>query len=121
MRVGIAGAGAFGRSVARELVENAHKVLLIEHSTNQYQPKTVPEAEWFLADACELSSLQEAELQICDAFIAATGDDKVNLASSLLAKTEFAISRVVARVNDGCAHCPVRAMCPAQAIAGGRS
>jgi RecB family exonuclease len=27
----------------------------------------------------------------------------------------------VARVNDGCAHCPVRAMCPAQAIAGGRS
>jgi len=27
----------------------------------------------------------------------------------------------VARVNDGCAHCPVRAMCPAQAVAGGRS
>jgi RecB family exonuclease len=27
----------------------------------------------------------------------------------------------VARVNDGCAHCPVRAMCPAQAALGGRS
>jgi RecB family exonuclease len=27
----------------------------------------------------------------------------------------------VARINDGCAHCPVRAMCPAQAAAGGRS
>jgi superfamily I DNA/RNA helicase/RecB family exonuclease len=27
----------------------------------------------------------------------------------------------VARVNDGCAHCPVRAMCPAQAAMGGRS
>ena len=26
----------------------------------------------------------------------------------------------VARINDGCAHCPVRAMCPAQPIAGGR-
>ena len=26
----------------------------------------------------------------------------------------------VARINDGCAHCPVRAMCPAQAAAGGR-
>ena len=26
-----------------------------------------------------------------------------------------------ARINDGCAHCPVRAMCPAQAAAGGRS
>jgi len=26
-----------------------------------------------------------------------------------------------ARINDGCAHCPVRAMCPAQALAGGAS
>ncbi len=26
-----------------------------------------------------------------------------------------------ARINDGCTHCPVRAMCPAQATAGGRS
>ena len=25
----------------------------------------------------------------------------------------------VARINDGCAHCPVRAMCPAQAALGG--
>ncbi|HET7667366.1 MAG TPA: ATP-dependent DNA helicase [Mycobacterium sp.] len=27
----------------------------------------------------------------------------------------------LARINDGCAHCPVRAMCPAQSVAGGRS
>jgi superfamily I DNA/RNA helicase/RecB family exonuclease len=27
----------------------------------------------------------------------------------------------VARINDGCAHCPVRAICPAQAAIGGRS
>ena len=27
----------------------------------------------------------------------------------------------LARINDGCAHCPVRAMCPAQAATGGRS
>jgi RecB family exonuclease len=26
----------------------------------------------------------------------------------------------LARVNDGCTHCPVRAMCPAQTAAGGR-
>jgi trk system potassium uptake protein TrkA len=31
--------------------------------------------------------------------IAATGDDKVNLVTSLLAKTEFAVPRTVARVN----------------------
>ena len=35
----------------------------------------------------------------CDVVVAATGDDKVNLVVSLLAKTEFAVPRVVARVN----------------------
>jgi trk system potassium uptake protein TrkA len=39
-------------------------------------------------------------MQRCDVVIAATGDDKVNLTTSLLSKTEFGVSRVVARVND---------------------
>ena len=39
-------------------------------------------------------------MQSYDVMIAATGDDKANLVVSLLAKTEFAVSRVVARVND---------------------
>ena len=59
----------------------------------------MPEAEWLLADACELDSLAEARLDTSDVSIAATGDDKVNLVHSLLAKTEFGVSRTVARVN----------------------
>jgi trk system potassium uptake protein TrkA len=100
MRVGIAGAGAVGRSVAQELLDYGHKVLLIEHTESHYEPHTVPDAEWLLADACELASLEESGLQTCDVVIAATGDDKVNLTASLLAKTEFGVARVVARVND---------------------
>ena len=100
MRVGIAGAGAVGRSVAQELLDYGHKVLLIEHNVGHYEPHTVPDAEWLLADACELSSLEESGLQTCDVVIAATGDDKVNLTAALLAKTEFGVARVVARVND---------------------
>ncbi|MDT5015157.1 MAG: trk/ktr system potassium uptake protein [Mycobacterium sp.] len=100
MRVGIAGAGAVGRSVARELLDYGHKVLLIEHLVGHYEPHTVSGAEWLLADACELAALEESGLQTCDVVIAATGDDKVNLTASLLAKTEFGVDRVVARVND---------------------
>lgn len=100
MRVAIAGAGAVGRSIAGELVENHHEVMLIERIASHIEPHTVEAAEWVLADACELASLEEAGLQTCDVVIAATGDDKVNLVVSLLAKTEFAVRRVVARVND---------------------
>jgi trk system potassium uptake protein len=100
MRIGIAGAGAIGRSVASELLTYGHKILLIENNVAHYEPKTVPDADWLLADSCELSSLEDAGMQLCDVVIAATGDDKVNLTTSLLAKTEFGVDRVVARVND---------------------
>ncbi|MEV6970188.1 TrkA family potassium uptake protein [Hamadaea sp. NPDC051192] len=99
MRVAIAGAGNVGRSIAQELVENGHQVLLIERLPKMLRPERVPAAEWALADACELSSLQELDIASCDVVVAATGDDKVNLVLSLLAKTEFAVARVVARVN----------------------
>ncbi|HET6531974.1 MAG TPA: TrkA family potassium uptake protein [Actinoplanes sp.] len=99
MRVAIAGAGNVGRSIASELIGNGHQVMLIERQPLQLRPERVPDAEWVLADACELSSLEEAELSACDVVVAATGDDKVNLVVSLLAKTEFAVPRVVARVN----------------------
>ena len=100
MRVGIAGAGAIGRSVALELLAYGHKILLIENNIRHYEPLTVPDADWLLADACELTSLEDAGIETCDVVIAATGDDKANLTMSLLAKTEFGVDRVVARVND---------------------
>jgi trk system potassium uptake protein TrkA len=74
--------------------------MLIERDRAQFEPQAVEQAEWVHADACELASLEEAGMQLCDVVIAATGDDKVNLVVSLLAKTEFAVRRVVARVND---------------------
>jgi trk system potassium uptake protein TrkA len=99
MRVAIAGAGAVGRSIARELIENGHEIMLIDKNPEVIRPERVPDAEWLLADSCELSSLAEARLERCDVVIAATGDDKVNLVTSLLAKTEFGVPRTVGRVN----------------------
>ncbi len=100
MRVAIAGAGAVGRSIAQDLLDFGHTVLLIERRRPNYRPDLVPSADWMLADACEVDALRRAELQRCDVVIAATGDDKVNLVFSLLCKTELAVPRVVARIND---------------------
>src|SRR3989475_8050504 len=100
MRVAIAGAGAVGRSIAGELLENGHEVLLIDKNPGSISVERVPQAEWLLADACEITSLDEAALHRCNVVIAATGDDKVNLVVSLLAKTEYGVPRVVARVNN---------------------
>ncbi|MBD0861405.1 TrkA family potassium uptake protein [Gordonia sp. zg691] len=100
MKVAIAGAGAVGRSIARELLVNSHEVTLFERDERHIDADAVVGAGWVLADACELANLEDAQLQTYDVMIAATGDDKANLVVSLLAKTEFAVNRVVARVND---------------------
>ncbi len=100
MKVAIAGAGAVGRSIARELVGNQHEVALIERNPGHFNTEAIPAAHWLFGDACELSLLESMHLEQYDVVIAATGDDKANVVLSLLAKTEFAVPRVVARVND---------------------
>ncbi len=99
MRIVIVGAGSVGRSIARELLTNGHRVLLIDKDPNAIRVTSVPEAEWLLADACEISSLADAGLADSDVVVAASGDDKANLVVSLLAKTEYGVPRTVARVN----------------------
>jgi trk system potassium uptake protein len=100
MRVAIAGAGAVGQSIAKELLDNGHDVLLIDKDPKSIRVHSLPRAQWLLADACEISALDDAELDQFNVVIAATGDDKANLVVSLLAKTEYGVPRVVARVND---------------------
>ncbi|OBH18822.1 TrkA family potassium uptake protein [Mycolicibacter terrae] len=100
MKVAVAGAGAVGRSIARELLDSDHQVTLIERNPDHIDVEDIADAQWHLGDACELSLLESVHLEDFDVVIAATGDDKANVVLSLLAKTEFAVPRVVARVND---------------------
>ncbi len=51
-------------------------------------------------DACEPVLLERAGALTCDLVIAATGRDEDNLVISLLAKRQFGVARVAARVND---------------------
>ncbi|MEY4444324.1 MAG: hypothetical protein RL301_403 [Actinomycetota bacterium] len=99
MRVAIAGAGNVGRAIARDLLKNGHQVILIDRDPKAIKMDSVPDAEWLMADACEVSALDNAKLDRCQVLVAATGDDKANLVASLLGKTEYGIPRVVARIN----------------------
>lgn len=100
MRVIIAGAGSVGRSIARELLLHGHEVTVVDRQPSAMRVAQVADAEWVLADACELPTLRQIRTDECDVMVAATGDDKANLVISLLAKTEFGVPRTVARVNN---------------------
>lgn len=100
MKVMIAGAGSVGSSIARELVINHHEVLLIDLQPEMADREDLEAVKWLIGDACELAVLQQANLEDYDVVVSATGDDKVNLVVSLLAKSEFGIRRTVGRVNN---------------------
>ncbi len=99
MRVAIAGAGNVGQYVARTLKGTGYEVLLIEQDPEVVERAHLSHVEWHVADACEASSLATAGLDTVDVMVAVTGDDEDNLVISLLAKQEFAVPRVIARVN----------------------
>jgi trk system potassium uptake protein TrkA len=100
VRVAIAGAGNVGRFLADDLAQNGHVVELLDSNTDLVA--SLPPVEgirYITADACEVSSLQAAHFDEMDVVVAVTGDDEDNLVISLLAKQEFAVPRVIARVN----------------------
>lgn len=100
MRVAIAGAGNVGLHVADALARAGHEVLLIEQDQDVVaRAATHQGIDWHVGDACEVASLKEAHVEACDVLVAATGDDEDNLVVSLLAKQEFGMPRVIARVN----------------------
>jgi trk system potassium uptake protein TrkA len=103
MQVFIVGAGNVGTFIAAELSGDRHDVTVIEDSPARVAGLEgrhgLEDVKWVAADACEVSNLQHAGLSSADVVVAVTGDDQVNLVVSLLAKQEFAVPRVVARVN----------------------
>ena len=60
----------------------------------------LPGVRVMAADACEYACLTAADTRDADVIIAATGDDEDNLVISWLAKQEFGVPRVIARINN---------------------
>jgi trk system potassium uptake protein TrkA len=97
----IAGAGAVGRHLGSDLHARGHEVTLIEQDVAHLEEakEWAPDVDFLLGDACEPWVLEKANLTSADVVVAATGDDEDNLVTALLAKQEFAVPRVLARVN----------------------
>jgi trk system potassium uptake protein TrkA len=101
MKVVVTGGGAVGRHLAQDLTERGHDVTLVEQDRALAEKlgQWAPDTRIVYGDACEPRILDQAEMRKADVVVAATGDDEDNLVISLLAKQEFGVPRVLARVN----------------------
>ncbi|MET9295816.1 TrkA family potassium uptake protein [Streptomyces sp. NPDC003077] len=101
MRILVAGAGRLGTQAAQVLGAADNDVTLLDRDDDRVAALRgrLP-VRLEAGDACEPAVLESAGAHTADLVIAATGEDEDNLVISLLAKRQFHVARVVARVND---------------------
>jgi len=101
MRVVIAGAGTLGQQMAAALTAARNEVTLIDQDDAVVESlKGRTRAQVLLGDACAPDVLEEAGSLKADILVASTDGDEDNLVISLLAKRQFDVPKVVARVNN---------------------
>ncbi|MCL4460060.1 MAG: NAD-binding protein [Chloroflexi bacterium] len=101
MFVVIIGGGLVGRHLAAMLLGDKQKVVIIEK--NPAVAATVAKevgVKVVEGDGDDPKVLAEAGTRGADVFIAVTGEDEDNLVAATLAKFEFLVPRVMARVNN---------------------
>ena len=90
--------------MAGQLQDSGHDVTLIDNDPTVVAQgranRTPVGVTWYLGDACEVATLTAIGAAQADVVAAVTGDDEDNLVVSLLSKQEFAVPRVLARVNN---------------------
>ncbi|MFE2179208.1 potassium channel family protein [Streptomyces sp. NPDC059455] len=101
MKALIAGAGRLGTQIAQVLAAARNEVTLVDVDEDRVAELRgrVP-VRLVAGDACDPAFLEHAGALTADLMIAATGGDEDNLVISLLAKRQFQVERVAARVND---------------------
>ena len=100
MYVVIMGGGKMGLSLASLLVSDGHDVTLIE---NDQELCNIASSQLDAMIICGSGTngkvLEEANVEDADVFVAATGNDEVNLLSCILVN-EYNIPKIIARVSD---------------------
>lgn len=100
MNVIIVGAGKVGSYLTSKLSDEGHNILVIEKNKDVLERLLASnDVMGILGDGRDLAVLDEANVDECDAFIAMTFNDDVNLISSMIAKKKGAKSTIV-RLRD---------------------
>lgn len=102
MKVIIIGGGQVGSYLASLLYSNGHEIHVIEHRKTIFQKleKELPHETLIFGNGSDPGVMEKAGIASADVVAAVTGEDEINLVVSTLAKMEFGVPRVVARVNN---------------------
>lgn len=102
MKVIIVGGGQVGSYLASLLISNGHEIRVIEHREKNFHKleRELPPEVLIFGHGSDPEVLEKAGVDSVDVVAAVSAEDEINLVVSTLAKMEFGVPRVVARVNN---------------------
>ncbi len=102
MHVLIVGGGKVGSYLASMLLGEGHRVKVIEVRREEEERlrRDLPEDVIYIGSGTDPNDLEAAGIRQTNVVAAVTGDDEVNLVTTSLARFEFNVPRVIARVNN---------------------
>jgi trk system potassium uptake protein TrkA len=102
MNVLVIGGGKTGSHLAAQLLEQGYQVKVIDdrQAVVERLRKELPPESVFEGDGTSPFCLEQAGIQQVQVVAAVTGDDDENLVIATLARFEFRVPRVIARVNN---------------------
>lgn len=102
MNVIIIGGGQVGAYIANLLLESKHHVMVIENREAVLEKirEELPLNNIIAGNGTDPNVLEAAGIKTADVVAAVTGADEANLVATTIAKFEFGVKRVLARVNN---------------------
>ena len=102
MNIIIIGGGQIGEYLGLSLAAHKHNVKIIENRQHVIEAlkRTALKDDIICGDGSSPRILTEAGIRQVDVLAAVTGKDEVNLIVSTLAKYEFGVPKVIARINN---------------------
>jgi trk system potassium uptake protein len=102
MKVIIIGGGQVGSYLATLLQKEGNKITIVENRNKKYDMvrQEQPNARIVMGNGSDPKVLEDAGIEDADVVAAVTGEDETNLVVSTLARMEYGVGRVVARVNN---------------------
>ncbi len=102
MKVLVVGGGKMGTFLCSLLLERGHQVKLIESRAEKLPAmrRDLPDDVIVIGNGTSPETLESVGIRQMDVVAAATGSDETNLVVATLARMEYGVRRVVARVNN---------------------